>query len=83
VIEAAEPIHADIENPDLVVRFTGPDVDLLLANKAEMLLALEQLTMEMLGCRSMSIPCCSLTRTTTALYGSKNFGSARSPPPRK
>jgi spoIIIJ-associated protein len=48
VIEAAEPIHADIENPDLVVRFTGPDVDLLLANKAEMLLALEQLTMEML-----------------------------------
>ena len=48
VIEAAEPIHADIENPDVVVRFTGPDVDLLLANKGEMLLALEQLTMEML-----------------------------------
>ena len=47
-IEAAEPIHADIENPDVVVRFTGPDVDLLLANKGEMLLALEQLTMEML-----------------------------------
>ena len=48
VIEAPEPIHADIENPDVVVRFTGPDVDLLLANKAEMLLAMEQLTMEML-----------------------------------
>jgi spoIIIJ-associated protein len=31
-----------------VVKFTGPDVDLLLANKAEVLLALEQLTMEML-----------------------------------
>jgi spoIIIJ-associated protein len=48
VIEAAQAIHPDIENPDVVVKFSGPDVDLLLANKAEMLLALEQLTMEML-----------------------------------
>jgi spoIIIJ-associated protein len=47
-IEQAEAIHPDIENPDIVVRFTGPDVELLLANKAELLLALEQLTMEML-----------------------------------
>ena len=31
-----------------MVRFTGPDVELLLANKAELLLALELLTMEML-----------------------------------
>jgi spoIIIJ-associated protein len=31
-----------------VVRFTGDDVDLLLANKTELLLALEQLTMEAL-----------------------------------
>jgi spoIIIJ-associated protein len=30
------------------VRFSGPDVELLLANKAELLLALEQLTMEAL-----------------------------------
>src|SRR5665811_682739 len=32
-----------------MVRFTGADVDLLLANKAELLLALEQLTMEAIG----------------------------------
>src|SRR5476651_1278489 len=31
-----------------MVKFTGPDVDLLLANRAEMLLALEHVTMEML-----------------------------------
>ena len=48
VIEAAEAIHPDIENPDVVVKFSGPDVELMLANKAELLLALEQLTMEML-----------------------------------
>lgn len=40
--------NPDFENPELVVKFTGPDVDLLLANKAELLLALEQLTMEAL-----------------------------------
>lgn len=40
--------HPDFENPEVVVKFSGPDVELLLANKAELLLALEQLTMEML-----------------------------------
>ena len=40
--------RSDFETPDIVVRFTGRDVELLLANKAELLLALEQLTMEML-----------------------------------
>jgi spoIIIJ-associated protein len=44
----AESFHPDFENPEIVVRFTGPDVELLLANKAELLLALEFLTMEML-----------------------------------
>lgn len=43
-----EPRHPDFENPDIVVKFTGPDVEALLANKAEVLLALEQLTMEVL-----------------------------------
>lgn len=38
----------DWESPDVVVKFSGPDVDLLLANKAELLLALEHLTIEML-----------------------------------
>ena len=44
----AEPAEGDVETPDLSVRFTGPDVDLLLSNRAEMLLALEHVTMEML-----------------------------------
>jgi spoIIIJ-associated protein len=41
-------IHSDFENPDVIVRFRGRDTDLLLANKAELLLSLEHLTMEML-----------------------------------
>jgi spoIIIJ-associated protein len=40
--------YPEIENPDIVVRFSGPESDLLLANKGELLLALEHLTMEML-----------------------------------
>lgn len=38
----------DFETPDVVVKFSGPDVDLILANRAELLLALEHVTMEML-----------------------------------
>src|ERR1700734_3219291 len=41
-------LHPDLEDPDLLVKFSGPDVDMLLANKAELLLALEFLTMEAL-----------------------------------
>jgi spoIIIJ-associated protein len=48
-VAEGETPHPDFENPDLLVRFSGADVDLLLANKAELLLALEQLTMEALG----------------------------------
>ena len=44
-----ETRHPDFENPDVLVKFSGPDVELLLSNKAELLLALELLTMEMLG----------------------------------
>ena len=49
--EVTEPEvrHPDFENPDVMVQFTGPDVDLLLSNRAELLLALEHLTMEILG----------------------------------
>ncbi|MCZ2149933.1 MAG: hypothetical protein LC126_19405 [Bryobacterales bacterium] len=47
-VASGENPHPDIEDPELVVRFFGPDVELLLANKAELLLALEYLTMEML-----------------------------------
>lgn len=48
-VAEGETPHPDFENPDLMVRFSGADVELLLANKAELLLALEQLTMEALG----------------------------------
>ena len=48
-VAEGETPHPDFENPDLMVRFSGPDVDLLLGNKAELLLALEQLTMEAIG----------------------------------
>jgi spoIIIJ-associated protein len=38
----------DFETPDVVVKFSGGDVDLILGNRAELLLALEHVTMEML-----------------------------------
>lgn len=41
-------LHPDLEDPDLLVKFTGPEVDALLANKAELMLAVEFLTMEAL-----------------------------------
>jgi len=47
-IQDAEPAADDFETPDVVVKFSGADVDHLLANKAELLLALEHVTMEML-----------------------------------
>ena len=40
--------YPEVENPAILVKFTGPDVEDLLSNKAELLLALEALTMEML-----------------------------------
>ena len=47
-ISGGEGLHPDFENPDVLVRFSGPDVDLLLGNKAELLLAMEQLATEAL-----------------------------------
>lgn len=38
----------DFETPDVAVKFSGGDVDLILGNRAELLLALEHVTMEML-----------------------------------
>jgi spoIIIJ-associated protein len=40
--------HAYFEGPTLVVKFDGPDIGCLMANKGEALLALEQLTQEAL-----------------------------------
>jgi len=47
-IQDAAPANDDFETPDVMVKFSGPDVDLLLHNRAELLLALEHVTMEML-----------------------------------
>lgn len=47
-IAEGESVNPDFENPEVVVRFAGTDVDLVLANKAELLLALEYITMEAL-----------------------------------
>jgi spoIIIJ-associated protein len=38
--------HPEVENPEVTVRFAGDDTDLLLANRAELLLAVEHLSME-------------------------------------
>lgn len=51
-VSSGENLHPDFENPDVLVRFSGQDVDLLLGNKAELLLALEHLTTESLGMAS-------------------------------
>lgn len=48
--KVAPPVHfdPDFEHPDIKIEFTGEDIDILLANKGELLLALEMLTLEML-----------------------------------
>jgi spoIIIJ-associated protein len=51
-IEPGEGMFADFETPDLMVKFSGPDTEILLENKAELLLALEQLTSEVLRMNS-------------------------------
>jgi spoIIIJ-associated protein len=51
-IESGDHSHPDFENPDLIVKFRGRDVDLLLENRAELLLALELVTQEVLRLHS-------------------------------
>lgn len=48
----AEETQAYFEGPTLVVKFEGPDVSFLMANKGEALLALEQLAQEVLRMNS-------------------------------
>jgi len=43
-----ESVHPEFESPEVTLQFKGADVDLVLANRAELLLALEQVTMEAL-----------------------------------
>ncbi len=47
-IEPGENAFSDFETPAVIVQFNGPDVDMLLENKAELLLAMEQITSEVL-----------------------------------
>ena len=47
-LRSPENPHPEVENPEVMVVFSGTDVDLLLANRAELLLALEHLSMEAL-----------------------------------
>lgn len=47
-LAAPDNRHPEVENPEVTVRFSGSDVELLLENRAELLLALEHLAMEAL-----------------------------------
>ena len=47
-IGPGESLHPEIENPNVLVKFGGRDLDILMENKAELLLALEHLTVEVL-----------------------------------
>jgi spoIIIJ-associated protein len=51
-LEAGDHSNPDFENPDLAVKFKGRDVDVLLANRAELLLAMELVTQDMLRMHS-------------------------------
>lgn len=51
-LEAGDQTNADFETPDLVVKFHGDDVDLILSNRAELLLALEHVSQEALRMHS-------------------------------
>lgn len=45
-LRTPENPHPEVENPDITVNFSGADVEMLLENRAELLLALEHLAME-------------------------------------
>lgn len=47
-LKSVQNPHPEVENPEVTVHFGGADVDLLLENRAELLLALEHLSMEVL-----------------------------------
>jgi spoIIIJ-associated protein len=51
-IEPGDQTNPEFENPDLIVRFVGDDVDLVLSNRAELLLALEHVAQEALRMHS-------------------------------
>ena len=48
-VSAGTHIHPDLDDPEVAVKFQGRDVDMLLENRGELLLAIEHLTMEALA----------------------------------
>jgi spoIIIJ-associated protein len=51
-LEAGDRSNPEFETPDIVVKFQGDDVDLILSNRAELLLALEHVSQEALRMHS-------------------------------
>lgn len=51
-LEAGDQSNPEFESPDLIVKFQGEDVDLILSNRAELLLALEHVSQEALRMHS-------------------------------
>lgn len=51
-METGDQSNPEFENPDLVVKFHGNDLDLVLSNRAELLLALEHVAQEALRMHS-------------------------------
>jgi spoIIIJ-associated protein len=47
-LHTGENPHPEVEDPEVTVRFHGADIELLLNNRAELLLALEHISMEAL-----------------------------------
>jgi len=47
-LRTGENPHPEVENPEVTVRFQGADIELLMNNRAELLLALEHISMEAL-----------------------------------
>jgi hypothetical protein len=77
-IKDSELSGDDFETPDVMVKFSGADVDLLLSNRAELLLALEHLTMEMLRVSSDDHSRISFVRCSSASRSSARLESSRS-----
>jgi spoIIIJ-associated protein len=48
-VATGQSAHPEVENPEVTIKFYGTDTDLLLANRAELLLAIEHLSMEALN----------------------------------
>ena len=51
-VEPGEEDDSEFENPDIVVKFTGSDVEMVLMNRGELLLALEHIVQEALRVHS-------------------------------